>query len=117
MKGQDFEMWEGEDLKLIILGIKGIENVEEDLVFIKWRLAESPESEDTLIEKIWEKDYFEEEISVNQNTIMINLKSDDTKGLGGNRYYQEVKIIDINGNKNPILTGTAKINSSAFVNE
>lgn len=106
---QDFEMWEGEDIRI---NIKNVENIQDvnSLQSIKWKLLEQPSSPDPLIEKSVDNG-----ISVVDDMIIIIVDGDDTEGLGGGRYYHEIRIVDGDDDVVTITTGTVKINESGFV--
>ncbi len=109
-KGQDFEIFEGED---IILHIHNVKNLDElgDLYSVQWRVLESPESENVLIAKDLDGG-----IELEDNHIIITLDAEDTQELGGNRYYHEVRIKQtITSGVATLTIGTLKINASGFV--
>jgi len=102
---QNVEMWAGEAINIQIQGV-----LPTDFDDIKWRVLETPDSTDAVIEKSLTGTGLE----IIDNKILIDLNFADTKDLGGNRYFHETRVW--NGpDPNTIAIGRLKIIPSAFV--
>ncbi len=103
--GQNLEMWAGEAINIHIQGV-----LPEDFDDLKWRVLETPDSTDAVIEKSLTGTGLE----IIEGNIIIDLNFEDTKDLGGNRYFHETRIW--NGpDPNTVATGKLKIKPSSYV--
>jgi len=106
---QNIEMWAGEDV-VIYVDMGSIDIASLDI--IKWQLAETSDAEVPEVIKTLDDGI---EIEYAENRLKITLDSVDTINLGGNRYFQEIRVWDnVEGNQVTITTGRVKINPTTY---
>lgn len=106
---QNIEMWAGEDVVIYVdMGSIDIPS----LSIIKWQLAETSDAEIPEVEKDLMNGI---DIEYAENRLKVTLDSVDTINLGGNRYYQEIRVWDnVNNNQVTIALGRVKINPTTY---
>lgn len=108
MTNQNVEMWAGEAINIIIRADLPIEYTD-----IKWRLLDSRDSTDPIVEKSLLSTPFGMEINEDGN-LVVSLEYEDTYELGGERYFHELRIWQ-SAQPNTVATGRLRINPSTFV--
>lgn len=109
---QNVEMWAGEDVRIFIRTSNDI--ILDELSQVKWRLLETPDADETEIEKELGTGLI---VLPEHNLIRINLDSEDTIELGGSRYFHEMRVWDLANRQSTIATGRVKINPSAYAQQ
>jgi hypothetical protein len=106
---QDIEIWAGEDVIIYVdMGNIDLDAINE----IRWHLSETSDADVVEVEKSLNNGILAYPIT---NRIKIELDSIDTIDLGGNRYFQEIRIWDNVGNQSTVMTGRIKINSTTHI--
>ena len=111
---QDFEFWAGEDV-IVFVVIEGLVNL-SGIHKALWRLLETPDSPDGAVEKYWCNDDVSDDLTrdFDNNRFILRLRNDDTRELGGSRYFHEFRIWDGYNNETTVLTGRIKINPTTY---
>ena len=89
---QDFSIWAGEDIDIVITGINMMLLTENGINDIIWRVTDTADAIESLIEKT----YITHDISIDEEAGTVNFRINalDTKDIGGSKYYHELRVID-----------------------
>ena len=104
---QNFEMWKGDDFKLVF-SIEGVEDVIGTT--IKWAASLSEYSSEKSIEK--STDNGESEIEIDGAKVIVKLNSSDTQDMDPRTYYHELELVDEEGRISTLAVGEMRLKST-----